>query len=75
MKKKILIFIAILAIISFGIYKYAYKPQRNIAAEKSDFEISASALATEFFTNESVANSKYLDKTVTIYGKITNMET
>lgn len=74
MKKKILIYCGILILIGFGIYKYAYQPQRNIATEKAIFKISASELTTEFSTNDSLANLKYLDKTISIYGKITSID-
>ena len=74
MKKKILILIGIFAIIGFGVYKYAYKPQRNIATEKPEFNLSTTELATEFETNDSLANTKYLNKTISIYGKITNID-
>ena len=74
MKKKLLIFTAIFAIIGFGIYKYAFKPQRNIATEKATFEISADQFVSEFSADDSKANVKYLDKTIFIYGKITNID-
>lgn len=74
MKKKILIYLGIISVIGFGIYKYAFKPQRNIATENAIFKISANQLTTEFSANDSIANLKYLDKTISIYGKITSMD-
>ncbi len=74
MIKKILIFSAILAFIGFGIYKYAFKPQRNIATEKATFEIAADDFLQEFSAQDSIANLKYLDKTIFIYGKITTID-
>lgn len=74
MKKKVLIFVSILCLAGFGMYQYAYKPQRNIGLEKSDFDISVANLESEFAKSDSLANKKFLDKTISIYGKITNID-
>ena len=74
MKKKVLIFVGILCLAGFGIYQYAYKPQRNIGLEKPDFDISVPNLELEFVKSDSLANLKFLDKTISIYGKITNID-
>ncbi len=74
MKKKISIAVVVLALGAFGIYKYAYKSQRNISTEKAEIETNAKSLESEFLMNDSLANVKYLDKTINIYGKITNID-
>lgn len=74
MKKKILIFAALAAITAFFAYHYAYKSQRDISSETAIFELSVKDIQTAFSTNDSLANKKYLDKTITIYGKITNLD-
>lgn len=74
MKKKVLIFVSILCLAGFGIYQYAYKPQRNIGLEKPEFDISVPNLESEFVKSDSLANQKFLDKTISIYGKITNID-
>ncbi len=74
MKKKILLIVGILVIAGFGIYKYAYKPQRNIATEKAIFEIASNDFILEIAGDNNIANSKYMDKTISIYGKITNID-
>lgn len=74
MKKKILIALAAAVLIGIAIFAYAYKPQRNIASEKATFETTVANITSEFTANDSLANLKFLDKTITIYGKITNVD-
>ena len=74
MKKKILITVAILLVLAFGIYKYMYKEHRDIATEKVTYSVSVDDIYTTFQVNEKSANAKYLDKTIEIYGKITNID-
>ena len=74
MKKKIILSVAILLIILFGLYQYAYKAQRNISDEKATFETTVSQITSEFASDETSANKKYLDQTISIYGKITNID-
>ncbi|RZK12620.1 MAG: hypothetical protein EOO46_02490 [Flavobacterium sp.] len=74
MKSKIIIFIAILIVASIGLYFYAYKGHRDIATESADFELTVSGLSKEFSESDSLANAKYADKTIQIYGKVTNID-
>lgn len=74
MKRKIIIFLTILVIASVGLYFYAYKGHRDIATEDADFELTVASLSKEFSQNDSLANSKYADKTIQIYGKISNID-
>lgn len=74
MKKKILILFSLLIIVSISIYFYMYKEHRNIANETSEYVISVENFDKEFAENDSLANFKYLDKTVEIKGKITAIE-
>lgn len=74
MKKRILIFVAVVIAAGAGLYFYAYKGHRDIAAEEADFQTTVAVLAKEFSENDSLANSKYADKTIQIYGKITSMD-
>lgn len=74
MRKKIIIFVAVVIAAGAGLYFYAYKGHRDIAAEEADFQTTVAVLAKEFSENDSLANSKYADKTIQIYGKITSMD-
>lgn len=74
MKKKIMIFITIVLVTGIGLYLYAYKGHRDIAAEDVDFELTVSVLSKEFSENDSLANLKYADKTIQIYGKVSSMD-
>lgn len=50
-------------------YKMYTKPHRNVADAKA-FSIPASRLVTEYETNETQANSKYLDKILEVNGEV-----
>lgn len=71
MKKIILI---VLLAIASGLYFYMYKNHRDIASEEASFSIAVKDLESEFIQNDSLANKKYLDKTIEVYGKITSMD-
>lgn len=74
MKNKIITVLLVLVAASIGVYFYAYKGHRDIATEEADFELTVSALSKEFSENDSLANSKYADKTIQIYGKVSNID-
>ena len=74
MKKKVFILLFVIISASVAFYLYAYKSHRNIADETSEYIISVENFEKEFAENDSLANLKYLDKTVEIKGKITAIE-
>ena len=74
MKNKILIFAILIAVSLIAVYKYAYKPKRDISTEKVAVVTNSQTLTSDFSTNDSLANIKYLDKTIEIYGKITTID-
>ena len=55
-------------------YKYLYHDHRDISNEKPLFSITVNELLKDFLADENKANSKYLDKSITIKGKITNID-
>lgn len=73
MKKIVLTLLVVLAVL-FVLYKYLYKSHRDIANEEVLFTTTASVILDEFKKDEVAANSKYLDKTIIIYGKITALD-
>lgn len=73
MKKIVLSLLVVLAVL-FVLYKYLYKSHRDIANEEVLFTTTASVILDEFKKDEVAANSKYLDKTIIIYGKITALD-
>jgi hypothetical protein len=73
MKKIVLPLLVVLAVL-FVLYKYLYKSHRDIANEEVLFTTTASVILDEFKKDEVAANSKYLDKTIIIYGKITALD-
>ena len=56
-------------------YKYLYHEHRDISNEKALFSLTANEILQDFLLDESKANLKYLDKSITIIGKITNIDT
>lgn len=69
-----LIFVVFVIFGGFLLYNYIYKEHRNIANETESFVVTVVDLKEDFSKNDSLANAKYLDKTIVIYGKITSMD-
>ena len=74
MKKKIIITLGILLVLAFVGYKYVYKSHRDIATETVSYSVAVQDVHAAFLKNDSLANAKYLDKTIVIYGKITDID-
>ncbi|MFN3754278.1 OB-fold protein [Flavobacterium sp.] len=74
MKKKVFILGIILIVMGFATYKYIYQEHRDIAAEKANYTDTVKEIFDAFATNDSLANAKYLDKTIEIHGKISNID-
>lgn len=69
--KKIIISILILACIGAFIgYKVYNKPHIDVAETSADINITANTILEEFSNNETLANSKYLDKIIAVNGEI-----
>lgn len=73
--KKITTGLLIFLVILFLSYKYLYHGHRDISNEKAFFSVTATEILQDFLLDESKANLKYLDKSITISGKITNIDT
>lgn len=73
MKKTILIVLLLAAAITGG-YFYLYKGHRSIDSEAADFTITIPQIQQEFSANDSLANQKYLDKTIIVSGKVTTVD-
>jgi len=74
MKKKLLIPILAICIISFSSYGYyyvMYGGARDLSSEETAFQTSATAIATEFKLDPEISNKKYLEKAVAISGIVT----
>ncbi len=75
MKKKLLVFIIVIAaLVSSIVYFYVYKKHRNIATENANYLITVADLQKEFVTNDSLAYQKYQDKTIQISGKVASLD-
>lgn len=74
MKKKVFILGLILVGVGFGVYKYLYQGHRDIATEDANYTATVNNIFNAFTTNDSLANAKYLDKTVALRGKISNID-
>lgn len=70
--KKWIIILAIL-FIAFLVYKYIYKEHRNIQNERSEFVLNAKTLVDEFQIDPTKAESKYLNKTITVSGSVSEL--
>ena len=74
MKKKLLIVLVIVLIFGFVGYKYVYKDHRDVSSEEASFKITLADLKADFEKNDSIANTKYLDKAIAIYGEVTSLD-
>ncbi|MFK8061245.1 MAG: hypothetical protein AB8B78_14305 [Polaribacter sp.] len=73
--KKIIISILVLSLIgAFIAYKMYNKPHINVAEEKADITITSNKILQEFSTDETTANSKYLEKIVQVKGVVSKIE-
>lgn len=69
--KNILLIVGALALAGgIGGYMLYNKPFQNMEKAKADFVISAESLYTEYETDETAANTKYLDQIVQVEGKV-----
>jgi len=74
MKKKLLIFGFFIIFSAFFLYNYLYKSHRDISSEKESFAVSVVDLKNDFIKNDSLANAKYLNKTIIVLGKISSLD-
>jgi len=73
--KKWLTVIGLVALIGivYGLYEYNRGP-RDLSKEKVDVTIDANELFSMFETNESEANTNYLDKVIAVSGTIDHLD-
>ena len=72
----IIICVSVLAILVFAIVGYNYVLHggaRNLSSEEASFSITSKTIMDEFANDNEAANKKYLDKAITISGKITSI--
>lgn len=72
MKK--IIFSLLFLLLLVGVYFYVYKAHRDIAKEEVSYDIAVPSLFLEYQSNESAANTKYLDKTIVVSGKVSSLD-
>lgn len=73
-KYKIVIALLIFLVVSIGGYLFVYQGHRDISNEKESFSVNVDTLYTEFMSDEFQANEKYLDKTISVSGRITKID-
>lgn len=74
-KKKILVSILLLAIIgTFIAYKVYNKPHVNVAKSSADITITANKILNEFSSDETSANTKYLEKIIEVSGTVSDVK-
>ena len=74
-KRKYLVVFLLILILSVIIgYNYMYKEHRDISSEKADFTLTSQDLVNEYQIDLDEATAKYLDKTIELSGKVTDVE-
>lgn len=56
-------------------YKQLNKPHLDVTQAATDVKLTATELYNQFSTDETAANTKYLEKVVLVCGKVTNTST
>lgn len=74
MKKKVFYLLLFFIVGAFATYLYVYKSHRDIASEEANFTTTVQEVFTSFTESDSTANAKYLDKTVMVRGKISDID-
>ena len=73
--KKITKYIFIIGLLGIFIgYKMYNKPHINVAEKPVEITIIANTLLADFSSDETKANTKYLDKIIAVKGMVTNVE-
>lgn len=68
-----IVVVLIIGSILYGYYGFLYKPARDVSSEISVFTMPAHGIAGEYEQNTKKADSKYLNRTMEIVGKITEI--
>ena len=73
--KKISIAILVLGILGALVaYKMYNKPHVNVADETADITLTANTILNDFSSDESIANTKYLEKIIEVKGVISDIK-
>lgn len=73
MNKKYGIIVLFVLLLGLVAYFHTQKPHRDIGAEKVEFRLSSDTLLNQFISDEGAASSKFLDKTIVIFGSVTEI--
>lgn len=74
MKKYIYLLTVMLVAGSLLSYLYLYKENPVVGTEKACYTTSAKKLFEAYTANETMANKKYLDKTILVSGKVSSWD-
>lgn len=72
-KNKWRIALAVLAISGAGVYFYLNQPARDIASEAASYQVTKADLDRDYKQNDSLADQKYLDKTIEYTGVVSRV--
>lgn len=67
------IVLIILIVIGIIAYNYIYQEHRDIESETAEFVLNSTDLVNEFAINPSASEKKYLNKTIEVFGTITEL--
>jgi len=74
--KKVLLYLLPIGVVAIIAAYFIYnKPHRNMEKAAADLQVTATELFSEFETDESAANEKYLEKVVVVEGQVSDVST
>lgn len=74
MKKALIVIVIAVVLIGAAVYYFVYnKPHRNIISEEAAYSLPSSEIYNAFTTNPDDANTKYLNKVVSVTGIVTDV--
>lgn len=75
MKKKYIYFVLLILIAgALGVYKYTYKPHKDIQKTSAEFVLEATELLQYFSEDATASSEKYLNTVITVNGEITEKD-
>lgn len=61
-------------VVTTAIFKYVYRPHKDIQASETSYKVTATVLSSAFALDVEAASQKFLNKTIEVSGNITSID-